>query len=882
MFRRRKDQDFAAEIQAHLDLETDRLRQEGRAEGDARRVFGNVAAAQERFYESRRSMWIEHLWRDVRYAIGTLRRSPAFAVAAIVSLALGIGANTAIFSAIDEILLRPLAVPQPHQLAQVYSFNRKTATYVSTSYPDYADFRRRAESFQQLSAYVRMPLNVELGGQGTERVTVEAVSDNYFDMLRIPPIDGRTLRADDDVPGAPAAAIVSEELWRTRFHAAPGLVGKSIRIEGYPFTVAGIVPNRFSGMNLNWATPPRLWIPLRTTPLVLPGMGAANVFDNRAALWLVLTGRLKPGVSAAGAQAELQTIAASIAHTDASANRDFTAVVFPLSRSKFWPSYRTAITNSLAAFGVACGLVLLLACANVSNLLLERALSRRREFAVRLAIGAGRSRLVRQLLTESLTLAVPSCAAALLVAQGLMKLLLRFPNALGLPLSLDLTVEARAMLFCVALSLATTVLFGLAPALQATRPEILPSLKQSGSALPGASRDWFHGSLVMLQVALSTVLLIGGGLYGRSLARAYSVDLGFRSANLLTAEFSVAGPGPEAALRLQNSQRALLRELSAMPGIVSATTSSRQILDPTHSQAQVDSGSGPASAVSPSAISVDREFTGPDYLTTMGIGLMNGRGFTASDDANSAQVAIVNRTLAARLWTGGAAIGRTVYVHKKTGTETPVTVVGVAEDAKYGSVWEEPQPHLYLAGWQSGSPAEYLAVRTRLNPAELAAAVRKAWGRLEPSVSLYDFQTADERVSLFLTPQRVAAGIFGAFGLLAIALASVGLYSLVAYSVLQQKREIGIRIAIGAQPRSVLAAILRKSMRLTAAGLVLGGIGSLLLMRYLATQVKEVSPYDGPTYLLVALAMVSVTFVAALIPARRAMGVDPAIALRAD
>jgi len=307
--RRRKDEDFAAEIQAHLDLENDRLREEGRPGVDARRAFGNAAAAQERFYESRRYMWIEHLWRDVRCAAGTLRRSPAFTVAAIVSLALGIGANTAIFSAIDEILLRPLAVPQPDQLAQVYSFNRKTATYVSTSYPDYADFRRRAQSFQQLSAYVRLPLNVELGGQGTERVTVEAVSGNYFDMLKIPPLAGRTLRADDDEPGAPAAAIVSEELWRTRFHAAPGLVGKSIRIEGHPFSVAGIVPNRFSGMNLNWATPPRLWIALHTTPLVLPGMGAANVFDNRAALWLVLTGRLKPGVSAAGAQAELRTIA---------------------------------------------------------------------------------------------------------------------------------------------------------------------------------------------------------------------------------------------------------------------------------------------------------------------------------------------------------------------------------------------------------------------------------------------------------------------------------------------------------------------------------------------------------------------------------------------
>jgi predicted permease len=877
MFRRRKDQDFAAEIQAHLDLEADRLRGEGRTDVDARRVFGNVAAAQERFYESRRFMWLEHLWRDVRYAIGTLRRSPAFAVAAVVSLALGIGANTAIFSAIDEILLRPLAVPQPNQLAQVYSFNRKTAAYVSTSYPDYADFRRRARSFQQLSAYVRLPLNVELGGQGSEMVTVEAVSGNFFDMLRIPPLAGRALRAEDDLPGASAAVVVSEELWRTRFHAEPGLVGKNIRIEGYPFTVAGIVPNRLSGMMLNWATPPRLWIPLHTTPLVLPGFGAANVFDNRAALWLVLTGRLKPGVSPAGAQAELQTIAASIAQTDASANRDFTAAVFPLSRSKFWPSYRTAITNSLAAFGVACGLVLLLACANVSNLLLERALSRRREFAVRLAIGAGRSRLVRQLLTESLTLAVPSCAAALLVAQGLMKLLLRFPNALGLPLSLDLTVETRAMLFCLSLSLATTVLFGLAPALEATRPEILPSLRQSGNALSGAGRAWFRGSLVMLQVALSTILLIGGGLYGRSLVRAYSIDLGFHSANLLTTGFSLAAPGPEAAKRLQNSQRTLLRELSAMPGIVSATTSSRQILDPTHAQAQADSGDGPASP-----ISVECEFAGPDYLATMGIGLVSGRDFNVRDDADSAQVAIVNRTLAARLWPGGAAIGRTVYVHQRAGTATPLTVVGVAQDAKYGSVWEEPQPHLYLADWQSGLPAEYIAVRTRLKPAELAVAIRKAWGQLEPSVSLYDFQTADERVSLFLTPQRVAAGIFGAFGLLAIMLASVGLYSLVAYSVLQQKREIGIRIAIGAQPRSVLAAILRKSMRLTAGGLLLGGIGSLVLMRYLATQVKEVSPYDGLTYLLVALALVSVTFVAALIPARRAMGVDPAIALRAD
>ena len=440
--RRRQDRDFAAEIQAHLDLEADRLREDGHTGVDARRVFGNVAAAQERFYESRRTMWLDHLWRDVRYAVGTLRGSPAFAVAAIVSLALGIGANTAIFSAIDEILLRPLSVPEPNRLAQVYSLNRRTATYVSTSYPDYADFRRRAQSFQHLSAYVRMPLNVELGSAGTERITVEAVSDNYFDMLRIAPLAGRLLRTEDDLRGAPEAALLGEELWRTRFHADPAIVGKSVRIERHPFIVVGVVPNRLGGMNLNWATPPQIWIPVHAISLVLPGV-PASLFDDRAALMLVLAGRLKPGVSMAAAQAELQTIAAQIARTDAATNRDLTAAVFPLSRSKFWPSYRTAVTSSLAVFAVACGLVLLLACANVSNLLLERALSRRREFAVRLAIGASRSRLVRQLLTESLALAIASCAAALLVAQGLMKLLLRFPNALGLPLSLDLTEPPR-------------------------------------------------------------------------------------------------------------------------------------------------------------------------------------------------------------------------------------------------------------------------------------------------------------------------------------------------------------------------------------------------------------------------------------------------------
>jgi predicted permease len=812
------------------------------------------------------------LGQDIRYAITTLRRAPGFTIAAILSLALGIGANTAIFSAIDEILLRPIAVPLPGQLAQVYSFNRKTATYVSSSYPDYLDFRQRAQSFEQLSAYVRMRLNVVLGRDGTEKISIEAVSDNYFDMLRLPPLAGRLLRAEDDRAGAPPVVMVAEELWRRRFQTDPAIVGKSIRIEGQAFTVVGVVPDRLSGMNLNWATPPQFWIPIHTTPLAMPQLAA--VFQSRPALWLVLTGRLKPGVTTATAQAELRTIAASLVQTEPSANRDFTATVFPLSRSKFWPAYRSAISNSLAVFGVACGLVLLLACANVSNLLLERAVKRRREFAVRLAIGASRSRLVRQLLTESLTLALPAGLAAVLVAQAMMKLLLRFPNALGLPLSLHLTVEPRAMLFCLGLSLAATALFGLAPALQATRPSILPALKQTGNALAGTGNGWLRGSLVVLQVAFSTILLVGGGLYGRSLTKAYAVDLGFRREGLVTANFGVAG-GPAALQRLQNAQQLLLGQLAAMPGVDSATVTSAGLMSPVVSKAQVESEAG-------STLSIDRELVGPDFFRTMGIPLVSGRDVSARDQRDSENIAVVNQVLAARLWPQRDAIGRSIVMHGQAGGQTVATVVGVARNAKYGSVWEDPQPHLYLAAFQSESPAANLVFRTTGRPDEVGAAVRKAWTQAAPSFALSDFETADDGVNRALMPQRVAAGIFGAFGLLAIVLASVGLYSLVAYSVVQRRREIAIRMAIGAQPWSAISGIVRSSMRLTAAGLVLGTAGSFLLMRFAATQIKEVSAYDGPTYLAVALLLASISCAAALIPARRAMRVDPLTALRGD
>jgi macrolide transport system ATP-binding/permease protein len=859
---RRSDDDFAEEIRAHLEIEADRLRAEGASEDEARarasRTFGNVTAARERFYESGRPPVLDALARDVRYALRGLRRAPGFAAAAIVTLALGIGANTAIFSAVDEVLFRAPALPDAGRLAQVYSFQRKTSTYVSSSYPDYVDLRG-ASSFQSLAAYVRLPLAVSLGEGGAERISIDAVSGNYFDTLGAPPIAGRALRAEDDRPGAPAVAWIADGLWRRRFHADAAAPGKTIEIEGQRFTIAGVMPDRFGDLNLNWATPPQIWIPLRAVTVVAPRLSVA--FENRAVPWLVLTGRLRAGVTAKAAQAELQTIA----------DRDLTAVVLPLSRSKFWPAYRTSVANSLAAFAVAAGLLLLLACANVSNLLLERAAGRRREFAVRLAIGAGRGGILRQVLTESAVLALLGCAASVAVAQALMTLLGRFPNALGLPLTLDLRIEGRALALCMALSLAATLLAGLAPAVASMRTAFLPALKDSAR---GARAHWFHGGLIAVQAALSMVLLTGGGLYGRTLWRAYSADLGFRADHLLTGAFSTPLAGAGASARFRGQERAFLKRMAVLPGVVSVSVSSGALLSGAHQRVQVDGGDGARAA--------DREFVGADYVATTGMKLEAGREFTERDGASAPRVAIVNDTLAAALWPGANPLGRVVTVVESARKRTPVAVVGVVRTAKYGSVWEQAQPRFYVPAEQSDFAPSYFLVRTNGRPEELERAASAAWSEIAPGSPLYGLETGEERVDASLMPERVAAGILGGFGALALALTAVGLYSVVAFAVAQQRREIGIRMAVGATPGAVTARMLRRSMTWVAAGIAAGGVGSVAAVRVLATNARGVSPYDPATYLAVVVGLVGIGAAAAIGPARRAARIDPASVLRGD
>jgi putative ABC transport system permease protein len=809
------------------------------------------------------------MWRDIRFGVRTLRRSPAFTVAAILTLALGIGANTAIFSLIDEILLRPFPLPHPAQLAQVYSFNRKTSSFVSGSYPDYEDFRRQSHSFRQLAAYVRLPLDVTFDSH-VERVSIEAVTDNYFAMLEVLPLAGRTIDGEDELAEA-QVAMIGETLWRQRFRGDPAILGKAIVIEDHRFTIVGVVPKRFQGMNLNWGDPPEVWIPLHACALVEPGFAAADIFHRRLP-WLVVTGRLQPSATVVQAEAELKTIAAGIARDQPATNRDLTARAFDLSHSKFWPAYRDSLTRSLMVFAGAAGLVLLLACANVSNLLLQRALKRQREFAIRLAIGAGRAGLVRQLMAESLLLAIPALGCALLVARGLEAILLSFPSAFGVTLALDLSLEKRVFFFSIAISLATTMLFGLVPAFQAMRPDLWPSLKDSGNSPPAHPRDWLRRGLVVVQVSFSVALLLGGGLFARSLLNAYAVDAGFREQNLSVAEFHF--PSSASTERVQAFRRNVVDRISALPGVQSAALASHPLLSPIHVVYEVSS----ATASTPA----NGDPVGPDFLRTLEIPLIRGREFTSRDDGHSPKVAVVNQTLAAHLWPGQDAVGQTTMLRQGSATAVPVEIVGIARDAKYHSVWEESEPHLYLPILQSGLAGEYLAVRTRGRPEELFAVMRRQWDAIAPGVPLLGVSTGREALDRSLGTQRAAAALLGGFALVAILLASIGLYSVMAHSVTERTREIGIRVAIGAMPELVVREIVARALMLVLAGLVLGTAGSVATARLIASQVKDVSPYDPVTFCLVAALLVTVSLAAAWIPARRAARIDPALTLRCE
>ncbi len=811
-----------------------------------------------------RFMRWDEIVQDLRHGSRRIARRPRFAAAVVLTMALGVGANTAIFSAVYEILLRPLPLPQPHQLAAVFSFDRTTGKYISSSYPEYDDFQRQSRAFQQLSAYVRLPLNVTLLG-GTDRMPVEAVTANYFSMLRLLPAAGRLFDAGDR--HAPVA-VIGESLWRRAFQGSPDAVGRALTIEGRAFTVVGVAPASYRGTNLNWYDPPEVWIPLESAQLVVPRFRQIGIFEHREMRWLVLIGRLRPGTTPSEAQAELETIAAR-----ESAGR-VTALAFSATSAKFWPSYRSVVDRSLLVLVIMAALVLLMACANMTGLLLARGLGRRQEMAIRISMGASRSRLVRQLVVENLLLAVPGFVAAIAAAAGLQRALLKFPTALGVALALDLNLDAPALIFCAFLTFVVAALVGLASARRGSQPVLVPALKGGALDQPRSRFVRIQPSLVVIQVAVSTILLVATGLLARSLVAAYSTELGYRADHLLTMSMGMSAADISTD-RSDDRRREFVSRVARLPGVAGVAYAARLPFDV---QSAVGVSADP-SAMRPT-LTADYSAAGPGLLTTLGIGIVAGRDFTAADEAGPARAAIVNETLAAILFPTANPVGRAILVRPGAKDAAVLHVVGVSRGVR-ASAWQPPKPYLYVPLSASPAPPQRLVVRTMLEPHSVEPMIRREWRRLAPREPLFDVAAGEEIVRTSLAPQRLGLALAGSFGLLALGLAGLGIYTIVSSSVERCARETGIRLAVGASPPVVVREVLARVLAPAFLGVFAGIGGCLAISPLLSVMVKGVPARDPAVFAVAGACLVAISTLAALGPALRAGRRDPASALKA-
>ena len=820
------------------------------------------------------------LWQDLRYGARALIKSPGFTAVAVLSLALGIGANTAIFSLIDKLLWRSLPVREPGQLV-LLSAESVNPRFLNTvfSYPDYRDYRDMNRVFSGLIAF--RDAEVEVGaGDEAGRAAGELVSGNYFDVLGVGAARGRTIRPEDDAsPGKSPVVVLSHGLWQRRFGSDPDIVGKAVTLAGASYTVVGVAPSGFNGLTLE--RPTYFWVPLA----MQQQLTSENLFasGNRGAAWLKLVGRLKAGVTAAQAQAGLDVLARQV--RDANTPESDRGRPFYERRMLLEPTgngisiLRKDLSKPLTLLLATVGLILLIACANVANLLLTRAASRRKEIAVRLALGASRARLVRQLVTESLLLASLGGAAGLLFAEWLAGLLLTYnPYRIDLAqTTFGITLDARVLAFTLFASALSGLVFGLVPALRSSRPDLIPALKGEVAALrQGAARLGPRGLLVVLQVALSLVVLVGAGLLVRSLRNLFAVDPGFRPAGVLLVPVSLPSKKYDEA-RGREFFRELTGRLRALPGVERVSSATV-----TPMGGEVFTRSVTVEGYTPEPgqnIGVDSNEVGPGYHELMGIPLVQGRGFTEQDGAGAPRVAVISEAMARVYFAGQNPLGKRLWLGKGS---PPLEVIGVARDSKYHTLTESPLPHLDTPILQD--PYAYLDVTVNVrasgDAAALLPAVRREVKALDPSLTLAGAGTLTEELGNSLAAARMAATLTTLFGLVALLLSAVGLYGAISYSVAQRTREIGIRMALGAQSSDVLTLVIGKGLILTAAGAGVGLAAALALTRLATGLLFGVSATDPATFVAITLLLSAAALLACYIPARRAAKVSPTVALR--
>ncbi len=812
------------------------------------------------------------LLKDLRFGARALLKSPGFTLVAVASLALGIGANTAIFSLVNTVLLRPLPAREPSQLVSV-SVLGKDDSMLAFSYPTYKDFRDRSgDVLSGLFAERLGPMSLSRDGNN-QRVWGYLVSGNYFDVLGVGAARGRALNAEDDrAPLASPVAVLSHGSWVRRFGADPAIVGKDIELNGHPFRVVGVMPEGFAGAEVVYT--PEVWVPMTMQEWIEPGN---SWLDRRATQNIFAVGRLKDGVTRVQAEASLNTLARALGEEYPDTNEGQKIALVP--PGFIVPQLRGAFVGFAAVLMGAVALVLLIACVNLANLLLARASSRRKEIAIRLAMGASRLRIVRQLLTESLLLSLAGGALGLLLATWILDLVAAYRPPIDIPVWIDLAIDVRVTAFALAASVLTALLFGLAPALQSARADLVPALKDAG-ALTGRRRTRLRSVLVVAQVMLSLVVLVAAGLVVRALGHLQTLSPGFEVEHGLVASFDLGLQGYDKA-RGQEFDRQLVERVRALPGVRAASLTDLLPLSLNYSSSDLHvegqqlgrGGNAPISMVA----SVER-----DYFNTMSIPLVAGRGFNDADKDGVQRVVIVNETLARRFFPGQdpaqGALGRRISFQSDAGPW--MEIVGVARDGKYWTIGEAPQLFVYSPLVQSYNSTATLVVRSEGDPRSLANSIRAEVSKIDPALPLYDVKTLEEHMGVSLFPARVAATLLGGFGLLALLLAAMGVYGVVSYSVAQRTREIGIRLALGARARDVLRLVAVRGMALVAAGLIAGLASALALTRFMEGVLYGVSATDALTFTLVVLLLAAVALLACLVPARRATKVDPMVALR--
>jgi predicted permease len=813
---------------------------------------------------------------DLRYAFRLLAKSPVFTAVAAISLALGIGANSAIFSLVNVAILKPIPVDDPATLASVFMTDQRNPGNLPLSHLNYKDLRDQTQVFNGIAAFSFAQANWNKGTE-SEQVPAQLVTANYFSILGARPFLGRGFLPDEDLEPA-AVAVVSYGFWERSLGADPSIVGRVLTLNRTPFTVVGIAPRGFTGTLLGGG--PSVWTPLSMHDVLQPNF---DWYEQRRGLFLFAFGRLKPGISVDQAAANVRTVFAQLEQSFPNDNKGRSAGARSLLDARLNPNGdggAQVVQISIILMGVV-GIVLLIACANIANLLLARANRRRKEIAIRLALGAARRRLVRQLLTESGLLALLGGTLGLSLAYWLVETLAATTLPLPLPVDDNLALDGRVVGFTALLALTTGVLFGLAPAVQASRPDVLPVLKNE--ALPhGTPRRGWRGifnlrqTLVVLQVALSLISLVAATLFLRSLTDSQRMDPGFERRGVLVMTFNLGRDGytPE---RGQVFYQQIAERVSALPGVRHAAVAQNAPLAGGLLRSVYPEG---ADTTTRDRILVQVNSVSPGYFDTVSIPLVRGRDFTTSDSTGAPLVVIINQTMAERFWPGEEAIGKRF---KFFGDTDFTTVVGIARNAKYNAVAEDPIPFIYQPLRQNYNPAATLHIRSEGDAAALAPAIRREVQQLDRTLSVFNIRTLADQVTTSLAPLRTNVILLMAFGSLALLLASIGLYGVASYSVGQRTREIGVRMALGARPSSVLRLVLGSGLMLVALGLVLGLAASFALTAVVPDGLlPNVSARDPWTFAGTSLLLAAVAFVATFFPARRATKVDPLLALRAE